>query len=163
MITQKRLKELLRYDLKTGEFFWRVSPGKRLFVGKRAGSLDRQSYLVIRIDYKIYRAHRLAWLYVHGKFPKGQLDHKNRKRADNRISNLRIATQSQNMVNAPIHRDHKHSNFKGVTKVKNSWMAQICKNYKNIYLGCFSTPEAAHAVYCTTAKKLHGKHFHAGG
>jgi HNH endonuclease/AP2 domain len=163
MITQARLKKLLRYNPKTGEFFWRVVRGKRTdLVGRCTGCPDRQGYLVIRIDDKLYRAHRLAWLYVYGKFPNRQLDHKNRNRADNRILNLRESTQGQNVGNAKIHRDNK-SGLKGVTRIKNSWVAQIGKNYKNIHLGCFRTPEAAHAAYCAAAKKLHGKFFHAGG
>jgi HNH endonuclease len=128
---------------------------------KHAGSLDRQGYWVIRLDYEIYRAHRLAWLYIYGKFPVGQLDHKNRKRADNRIANLRESNQNQNMANSKRHSDNR-SGLKGVTKLKTSWMAQIARNGKNVYLGCFGTPEAAYAAYCRAGKQLHGKFFHSG-
>lgn len=162
MITQARLKQLLRYDPKTGEFFWLVSWGRGgringgLCYGKRAGSLGKQCW-DIRLDDRLYRAHRLAWLYVYGKFPKGEIDHKDGNPLNNRITNLRKATRVQNSGNSKVHKDNKNG-IKGVTKNKFSWIAQIGKDYTTIYLGSFKTSKAAHAVYCKAAKKLHGKY-----
>lgn len=160
MITQTRLKQLLRYSSKTGKFFWLVSWGRGSCVnggaryGKCAGCLGKRCW-DIRVDGKLYRAHRLAWMYVYGKFPKGDIDHKNGNPLDNRITNLREATRVQNSGNSKVHEDNKNG-IKGVTKNKFSWVAQIGKNYTTIYLGSYKTPKAAHAAYRKAAKKLHG-------
>jgi HNH endonuclease len=164
MITQARLKKLLRYNPKTGKFFWRVIASPDICIGDRAGWLDN-NYWRIKLNGKNYRAHRLAWLYVYGQFPDGNLDHKNRNPSDNRISNLRSASRGQNRANAL---SSNGTGFKGVSKVKgmshgNMWQADLQKDGKRTYLGVFSTPEAAHAAYCAAAKRLHGKFFHAGG
>jgi len=99
MITQDKLKEILDYNQHTGLFTWKkIKKYSNRSVGDIAGSLSL-GYVVIGIDKKIYKAHRLAWLYVYGEFPKEQLDHINGNKEDNRICNLREANQSQNNFN----------------------------------------------------------------
>src|SRR3954470_6742060 len=95
-----RLRELLRYDPDTGDFIWtaKSSAKARNVLGDRAGHIDSQGYRLIYIDGKRYRAHWLAWMYVHGYLPK-LVDHKNGHRSDNRIANLREATVSLNAQN----------------------------------------------------------------
>jgi hypothetical protein len=157
MITQAQLKKLLRYNQKTGDFFWRVDAAQSVRAGTRAGHLNSYGHRRIVISGKQYFASRLAWLYVYGYFPKGQLDHKNRNRSDDKISNLRRATHSQNMANKIA---FGCSGYKGVTKEKDVWRARIQKNKSSVHLGCFNTPEAAHAAYCRAARQLHGEFFY---
>ena len=98
-LTVERLRELLSYDPATGKFLWRV--GRQCMrAGAVAGATEVQGYRVIKIDGKIYKAHRLAWLYVTGEWPPEEIDHKNTDPQDNVWSNLRLATHSQNQANA---------------------------------------------------------------
>lgn len=65
-LTESRLKELLNYDISTGEFTWIKKPNKRIVIGSVAGSVCRHGYIKIKIDGFDYKAHRLAWFYVKG-------------------------------------------------------------------------------------------------
>jgi len=162
MITQERLKEVLRYEPETGFFFWRVRKANCISIGDRAGSLSSDGYWHLRIDGKQYKAHRAAWLYVHGAFPKGHLDHKNQIKTDCRIENLREATREQNLANQGSRKSY--SNLRGVywRKAMGKWGAQISRNRKHIHLGFFSTAEEAHAAWCVVAKQLDGEFFYSG-
>ena len=151
MLTQARLKQVLTYDPDSGTFT-RIKP-----TWKRTSLRPRPDcYIGMSIDNRAYPCHRLAWLYVYGSFPDGYLDHINGDRHDNRIANLRPATRSQNHGNSRRPRNNT-SGFKGVIKFRTKWLAQITKNNRNIYLGTFNTPEAAHAAYCEAAQKLFGE------
>jgi len=151
-ITQDRLKALVSYDPKTGIFRWNMAR-RRCRPGDVTGCRMKQGYIAIRLDDVLYTAHRLAWLYVTGEWPKEQLDHINGDRSDNRIANLREATNAQNAQNRK-RRDNK-TGFTGVNKENNRWKAEIKVNYKKIRLGLFDTPEEAHAAYL---KAKHGLH-----
>lgn len=156
MITQKRLKELLDYDPGTGIFTWRVGRGGKAKAVSFAGTVSNRGYLQIRIDAKRYYAHRLAWLYFHGEFPSNQLDHINRVRSDNRIANLRPATNSENQQNLSKRRDNT-SGVIGVSwhKQRGKWVARIRVNGRYIYLGLYETVEAATAARLLAKAKLH--------
>lgn len=134
---QKRLKELLDYCPDSGFFTWRVSH-PRAKAGSCAGTKDHYGYLVIRVDQILYKAHRLAWLYVHGVWPAKNLDHINRIKDDNRLCNLRDVSQSVNMHNTSETKKSK-SGVKGVVwkADKRKWKAQIRVAYKTIHLGYF--------------------------
>lgn len=136
MITQETLRQLFLYCPETGIFTNRIRRSNAT-AGEVAGTTDSSGYLVIRIDYKLYRAHRLAHLYMTGSLP-DYVDHKNMVRSDNRWCNLRAATNSQNMMNVPAPR-HNTSGVKGVTwhKAARKWSAQIQLNGEKIYLGIF--------------------------
>lgn len=165
MLSQKSLKKVLTYHPNTGVFIWlprMVPTWDGVWSGRQAGlssSNGRYRYTRIKISKKLYMAHRLAWLYVYGCFPPKNLeiDHINGDRYDNRIKNLRLGTRSQNMTN----RSSFNSNgFKGVKKrtygrkkIKILWEAQIRHHNKLHHLGCFKTPEEAHAAYCREAVK----------
>ncbi len=157
-ITVERLQELLDYDPATGYFIWCVSRGSRAKAGQRAGHKNENGYVSVRLDGVLYQAHRLAWFYHYGVWPSADLDHKNRDRADNRISNLRPASRSENMRNSCGHKDSM-TGLKGVTFVKATgwWVAQIKKSGKNIYLGRFTSSEEAHAAYAVAARRLFGE------
>ena len=150
-LTQERLRELLSYDPNTGHFYW-------LETGKKAGCLDVRGYIVIRIDRALYRAARLAWLFMVGEWPPHQVDHKNQIRSDDYWSNLRLATNSQNNRNKTLPKANT-SGYRGVSWNKRGqrWFAQIKINYRNIYLGSFSSREDAHLAYVKASEKFHGE------
>lgn len=138
MITQEKLKTLVTYHPRTGKFFWRVN-NPRVRVGQQTGqALDRWGYNVICIDRKKYKAHRLAWLYVYGSFPTKDLDHINRIKTDNRISNLREVTAVENARNKGVSVKNK-SGYVGVSwkKSHNRWCAQSAVDGVVKHLGLF--------------------------
>lgn len=154
-LTAERLRELLHYDPETGVFTWRVSGRGPAKAGSIAGTIKPKGYRVIWIGGN-YKAHRLAWLYVHGHWPKDQIDHINHVKDDNRIANLREVTNGQNMQNR-THQRNSPSGFKGVLGRTKSgrWPAKIASNGKQIWLGTFDSAELAYAAYCEAAARLH--------
>lgn len=153
-LTQARLKEVLSYEIATGEFSWLISSGKAK-VGKTAGTTDKwQGRRVIIIDKVKYKAHRLAWLYVYGKWPSGMLDHINGDPKDNRIENLRECSHAENMQNHSSS-GYGKSGYLGVTADRGKWKASICKDGKTRNLGRFDSPEAAHDAYSKAKEELH--------
>lgn len=158
-LTQKRLKELLVYDHHTGSFFWRVTLTGHIQANREAGSWHHTGYRTIRIDNKNYQAHRLAWLYMTGKWPKGEIDHRDLNRGNNRFYNLRDVSKSINQHNGKAYKNNKKQ-LKGICwlKANKKWMAQIQKDKINHYLGLFDTPEDAHKAYCEAARKLYGSY-----
>jgi AP2 domain. len=158
-LTLERLKELLHYNADTGAFT-RIkigTPGNQRFVNQIAGSREVKGYQQIKVDgKKTYKAHRLAWFYMTGKWPDGQIDHINGDKSDNRFSNLRQATPGQNQQNRLSPRTNT-SGYKGIYKLprKRPWRAFIHHNGKQIYLGCFYTREEAAHAYVNAAKTYH--------
>ncbi len=136
MINQSELKELLHYEPDTGIFTWKVSLNRKIKIGSIAGTKNKYwGYIYIGLKQKKYRAHRLAWFYMTGEWPKG-IDHDNHIRDDNRWLNLKEATQSKNTKNQSLRKDNK-SGFTGVCwcdKWK-KWVAKINVNGKTKYLG----------------------------
>ena len=152
------LREWLRYDTKTGEFFWIKTPGRRTKAGSKAG-YDARGYTEIRVRRNRVLAHRLAWLFVYGEDPgEKQIDHINCDRGDNRIVNLRLASSKDNSGNKRKKQDTT-SNLKGVSwyKRKRKWQAQIRLNGKSKHLGYFHSEQEAHAAYCVAAVEVFGK------
>lgn len=128
--------------------------------GHAAGSFatgrDRHGYVVMTINKKTYRAHRLVWLYVHGSWPERDIDHINRIKHDNRPTNLRLATKSQNRQNILAHKNNQ-SGLKGVWlhKQTGKWCASICVNGKNVHLCSRDTKEEAQKSYIRASKYFH--------
>ena len=158
MITRDRLTQLVLYNPINGQFVWRRSISGHIKQGCFAGSLNRQGYWTLRLDTEYYLAHRVAWFWVYGEWPKGEIDHINSNRQDNRIDNLRDVTRSINQHNGRPYRNNK-SKLKGVTylKARRKWMAQIQRDKKHYYLGLYDTKEEAHAAYCAGAARHYGK------
>lgn len=140
-LTQERLKELLHYDPDTGIFTWEVDRNNQIEAGNKAGTINNRGYQTIGIDGKVYKASRLAWLYIYGYFPENDIDHINRIRDDNRIENLRHVSRQCNMRNSKIY----NNNTSGVTGViwemttlnSGKWRAYIQPDKKLIHLGYF--------------------------
>lgn len=156
-LSAERLRELLSYDTETGEFRWRVSVG-RAKAGDLAGYDHGTGYRAASVDGRLYRLHRLAWLYVTGEWPPEHIDHVNGVRSDNRWGNLRSASNSQNMQNQRIApSSNKSSGLLGATwdKKAGRWKSLIMIRRKNIHLGYFDTPEEAHAAYLKAKAELH--------
>jgi len=156
-ITAERLREVLHYDPDTGVFTRRVSVR-----GQSAGAVagaDSKSlgYVLIGVDKRRYLAHRLAWLYVHGVWPKGQIDHINGIRNDNRPANLREATIAQNRQNQTGFRRNNASGYLGVyPDPQTGWYtAKIKINGKSHHIGSYRTAEEAHEAYRQEKIKLH--------
>lgn len=146
-MTQEQLKQLLTYDATTGLFTWLVRPCKKYPAGMVAGCRHPNGYIRIAINGRLYGAHRLAWLYVHGQFPDGVIDHINRQRHDNRLANLRAVTRAQNQQNRGVNKNST-SGVNGVCwdQRTSKWKAHIMLNGRTICLGRHSTiGEAAHA------------------
>ncbi|KKP81580.1 MAG: hypothetical protein UR84_C0021G0002 [candidate division WS6 bacterium GW2011_GWD1_35_594] len=145
MITHDRLLELLDYNQSTGVFTWRANRSHNAMAGNVAGSNGRKDgYVYISIDNKQYRAHRLAFLYVTGSLPTGQVDHRDRVRHNNKWDNLRDANFVINGRNMSITNRNK-SGVKGVywNKNINKWHAQIRVIGKLIHIGFFDDLVAA--------------------
>ena len=156
MITQEQLKTLLNYEPETGDFYWKRKPNKRLPSGTKAGA-NVNSYIRITIDGKGYGAHRLAWLYVHGKHPTDQIDHINGNPLDNRIVNLREATLFENAQNIKRPQKNNKHGYLGITfdKRKNLWRARIGVNGTRRYIGKFKSPEDAYKAYLSAKRDMH--------
>ena len=146
-LTAEYLRSVLHYEPETGIFTWKVSTAHSVKVGQASGCLDGHGYLRLRVCSRLYQAHRLAWLYVYGNWPKGQIDHINRNRSDNRIPNLRDVTNRQNQQNRSTNSDNT-SGHPGVYWDKQSfkWRARIKHNQKLIHLGLFTDLEEAIAA-----------------
>lgn len=150
----------MHYDPETGVFTARVTrQGVR--VGQTLGKLTGKGYISLQIFNKYYRRNRLAWLYVTGGWPNGQVDHRNRIKIDDRFSNLRDATHGQNRINSAVRKDSR-SGFKGVCARKRkdgsvAYQASLSVPGGRLFLGTFGTAEEAHIAYRQKAIELHGE------
>jgi hypothetical protein len=170
-ISHEELKRVLDYNFITGVFRWKprhelnVKPRYKLNVRtwSIAGTLNADGYITIKIFGKRYLAHRLAWLYMTGEWPRVVMDHINRRQTDNSWINLREATLSQNQCNRGLGKSNT-SGYKGVRWNANNkkWYARICLNRKYHDLGAFDTAENAHAAYVAAAIVLHGEFANPG-
>lgn len=160
MLTAERLRQLLAYDGETGAFAWRVARGNGLKVGDVAGRVG-QGYRIVRIDGRGYLAHRLAWLYVHGVWPAGEIDHINGDKLDNRIANLRDVDRRGNKENMRAARRDNKVGLLGVhTRPANKirpYVASIRVDGALKHIGAYATPEAAHAAYVERKRQLHSR------
>lgn len=155
-LSAEDVRLLLSYDQATGSFTWADGVvSRKVKPGQPAGSYH-DGYLRIRIRGCAYRAHRLAWLYVTGAWPRELIDHINGDRADNRFCNLREATLEQNNVNKSVASKRSKTGLMGVYPVGKRFVASAYQGAKCHYLGTFATAEEAFAAYCEKKRELHG-------
>jgi hypothetical protein len=165
------VREWMDYDPGTGQMVWRkraIRPGlertdggwNTRFAGKVvAGRRHRHGHLYVNIAWprlcqKNYAAHRLAWAHFYGEWPVVGIDHINGNPSDNRIANLRLASQTQNMRNSR-RRSNNTSGVKGVSwaKRQRKWYAYINVGGRMRSLGLFSA--LGDAVAARRAAALH--------
>jgi hypothetical protein len=131
-LTQERLKQLLHYDPETGVFTWAVGR-KKAARNAVAGGLSDRGYFVIGVDGVRHRAHRLAWLYMHGAYPE-QIDHENHVRSDNRLCNLRATNNAENHKNIskPVNNKSGVVGVSWTQRVRHqqgAWEARACGKF----------------------------------
>lgn len=155
MISQHRLKELFVYSPDTGNFTRRVPRGNRP-AGEVIGYMNN-GYIMTFIDGRMYQAHRLAWLYVYGEWPKHEIDHADGDRANNRIENLRDVPGFVNRQNRRSPQKNSTTGYLGVTTDKRTgnFIAYINHMGKSKYLGKFRLAEEAHRAYVDAKRRLH--------
>lgn len=159
MLLQEQLKERLHYCELTGDFTWLKPMSNRVKKGAKAGHTNR-GYRIIGVGGVEYPAHCLAVLYVTGKYPTQDVDHKNGTTHDNRYCNLREATRSQNLLNS-VKRTTNTSGHKNVwfNKQRNTWQADCTIKGIYNYLGNFKIKDEAVAAYTAFARSYHGEFY----
>ena len=155
-LTQEYIQSLFNYG--DGFLYWKINKSQRIHIDDKAGTLNNTGYYSIGINGKIYRNHRLIFLYHYGYLPK-QLDHIDRNKLNNKIENLREATQSQNMMNRKSFKNTS-SQYKGVTwdRKNQKWLSQIKINKKLIHLGRFKFETDAAKAYNIKSIELFGEY-----
>lgn len=161
-LTAARLRELFEYSPATGMFRRKVIAGpgcRQMLVGWTLGTNfdSRQSgYKRISVEGKQYKAHRLAWLYVYGEWPRMEIDHINGNRADNRIANLRDVPLFINRQNRLVPTSGNALRVLGVYQCRpGRFMAQISVNGRTKKVGTFRTAHEASAAYLAAKRKHH--------
>lgn len=144
-----------------------LAPNSLRKSGKPIGQITKNGYMAVRVTDETgisrrFMVHRIAWALYYGRWPDIHIDHINGDRSDNRISNLRAATNSQNSMNRSCH-SNSLTGIKGVTwdKQRKKWMARLNKGGKFINLGRFETSDEAKMAYDAAAADAHGEYFRA--
>lgn len=163
-LTCQRLRELLSYDPETGDFRWVVDRSPAVRAGSVAGCINKDGYVIVRIDGRGYAAHRLAWLYTYSTWPTCEIDHRNGVRSCNRLENLRECSKPQNHQNRGLSAANT-SGYTGVffNKAEKRWAAKITKDGRKFSLGTYATAEQASVAYQTAKAHLHQFQPHVRG
>lgn len=156
-LTQSLLMDALDFNPETGVFVWKKPTSNRVRAGRVAGRVTVIGYVAIGIYGKLYSAHRLAWLWVYGEWPKNELDHIDHNRQNNAINNLRNVTRSQNNENRITAQSNNIVGLLGVSFLKDTrkYQARIQINGKQKKIGYFPTAEEAHAAYVKEKRANH--------
>lgn len=156
MLTQSELKNVWHYCPDEGRFTRLLAVGKTK-VGDVANFVRHDGYIQIQISGKKYVAHRLAYLYMAGEWPKNQIDHIDWIRDNNRWANLRDATNSINQQNQRGPKSNNKSGYLGVSwhTSAGKWRATIKLNGKSICLGIFDDKHEAYERYLLKKRELH--------
>lgn len=161
--TFEQLHAALAYDPERGMFTWKYRSDcpanwNSRRAGKYAGCTTTAGYISVLFNHVGYQAHCIAWIMMTGSWAPSAIDHKNMVKSDNRWSNLRLASVSQNKMNQGMRPDNV-SGFKGVHWVtrEGRWRAAISVGGQKTHIGMFDSAEAAHRAYCEAAVRLHGE------
>jgi len=164
--TQEQVKRLIRYDPETGAFTWLRREGKTRgekiwntrYAGKPAGSKKNNGYVELVLNYHRYLAHRVAWLYMTGAWPESLIDHIDNDPANNRWSNLRAATPSQNLSAHNVGKSGKGKWLRGVVRnAYGSFTARASFNGKAVHIGSYATAREAHDAYRIKCNEMKGE------
>ena len=158
----KLLNELFEYNYTTGFLVWKISRSNIVKVGDNVGCLitkGSNTYYYVRIEGKLYPVHRIIYKMLNPEWDEETLiDHiKHSNPPNNNIKNLREASHQQNIFNKRP-KDNRYTKFKGITKRKNNWVAQITYNKKHYHIGSYESEEDAAKAYDNKASELFGKH-----
>lgn len=162
-LTAARAREVFSYDKLTGIVRWRVNRRGHSCKGRRAGTIGTSKKTgaqrrQICFEKRIYLEHRLIWLLVTGKWPRREIDHRNRKPLDNRWANLRQARGDQNRCNTGA----RKRNRTGLKWVRTHRPGKFQATVNGVYLGAFRSAEAAHRHAARYARKRHRAFFNSG-
>jgi len=163
------LQTCLRYERDTGDFYWLRRPEDHFATARaanswngkyaetKAGSLGRNGRININLSYRLLKAHRLAWFFETEQWPEQQIDHINGDPSDNRIANLREASNAQNSYNRGANKNNT-SGHKGAywDKPRGKWRAQMMLDKKTVFLGHYDNVEDAAKAYKRAAQEAHG-------
>ena len=151
----KRLREFLKYDSETGGIVFTDTRFGAVEIGQKAGGIDCNGYHRIYHRGRLYMGHRIAWALYYGKWPEGTIDHINSNKIDNRICNLRVCSNTDNMKNR---KPYSGKVFKGVYRTPAGWRSQIVSGGKSHSCGSFKCLGQALKAYDKKAKELHGEY-----
>ena len=157
-VTGSMLEMFLNYCPETGVFTWTRTRGPQAIAGQEAGTLNDEGYVVITLNGIRLRAHRIAWAWMTGRWPDDDIDHEHGERANNRFTELREATRSQNLFNAGLRSSNK-TGHKGVhfCRRRQKYVAQIRVNKKAVFLGRFDILNDAVAARAVAEKEHYGE------
>lgn len=147
------LKECVGYDPKTGILRWKMDRGTRAKEGEEVGSINSEGYLVFKLNGKAYAVHRVAVFLHTGSWPKGEVDHRNHIRHDNRWKNLRDVSSSVNQRNHTKADCDNKTGMLGVSRKGSRFRATLTRDGQHQHLGYFATAEQAHAAYLSARKE----------
>ena len=176
-ISPDYLRARLRYEPETGLLFWRVRDASHFIEGRvksvsaanrfNGNFANKEAFTALSFGYRsssmngqMIKGHRVAWAIYYGEWPDGFIDHINRDRADNRISNLRVVSRQENNSNVSSAKGSS-SKYVGVyfaPKKRNPWVANIKLNGKSKYLGGYATEDEAGDAYNLAAIAAYGQH-----
>ena len=153
-----RLRELFSYDPENGILIRRMRRGGET-AGRIVGTANSHGHLVCRVDYRMCYVHRIAWALYYGCEPPDIIDHWDGNPANNRIANLREATDGLNTVNTRARKNSK-SGMRGVhwSSLEGRWRSSFKSNGRSIHLGWFDTKEEAQESYQRAAKERFGEY-----
>lgn len=163
------LLECFDYNPETGELRWKARPQEHFatsqawkrwitqFSETTAGHLQK-GYIVVKMDGRNFRVHRVIWKMMTGADPSLEIDHKDGVRANNRWANLRLATDSEQNWNSKLRKTNT-TGRRGVSRRAGRWQASIHMHGAKRHLGYFSTVEEASLAYETVASGLHGEFY----
>lgn len=145
-------EENIHYNEETGILTWKVDRNYNAKAGDECGSFDTRGYRQINILGKVLKGHKVAWFLHYKVWPEQDIDHINCDRADNRISNLRLANRHEQMRNTRVRKQSK-TQIKGVhyDRSRDNYQAFIHVNGRRKHLGRFASAEDAHNAYCNAA------------
>jgi hypothetical protein len=153
------LKSIVDYNCESGEFTWNNKSGRKSKrkEGEKPGHYDKDGYLIIVINGKKYKAHRLVWFYHNNEWPE-QINHRNGIRDDNRLINLEASNYRENAQNRV---EHRCGGLVGVNyREGKGYESYINVDLKNYYLGTYDSGNEAHTIHVTATQQALNKTFH---